>query len=111
MAWEQHSSPAEGYTLWHDAEQKMWRVSLNYKGCPCNPANDLNHPSSKKAALESWRAGRSLAEMRKNNGGPAIKPGTPEEMERRKKLREAQALRRKSKNHAGSAGEFGTGNA
>ena len=97
MAWEQRSSPAEGYTLWHNAEQGFWRVSLDYKGSPYSPANDLNHPRSRKAALESWSAGRSLSEMRKSNGGPAIKNGTPEEMERRKKLREAQARRRNKK--------------
>jgi len=39
---------------------------------------------------------RALNSLRKTHGGPALKPGTPEELERRQRKREAQQRWRKN---------------
>lgn len=46
---------------------------------------------------EKTEIARALNSLRKTHAGPALKPGTPEELERRRRKREAQRRWRQAK--------------
>jgi hypothetical protein len=89
MAWEVHSAPQDGYTLWRDRDRGFWRVTRDYQGRPKDPSNDVNHPRTQRCALESWRAGKSMAALRRNPGRPPISadPAVISQREYRRKRR------------------------
>jgi len=50
----------------------------------------IKKKKSGPAGLTKTEIARALNSFRKTHGAPPIKPGTPEEMERRRRKREAQ---------------------
>jgi hypothetical protein len=56
MAWENVKSLDKGTaTLWRDRTHGMWDVTADRGDLIVEPTDGLNHPRTRRAAIEEWR--------------------------------------------------------